>query len=154
MLMRKVSILTNPPSPSGDGVALVAGLGRMRPSPCHEVVERPYGQRSRHAWTFWSSSERAQRVPTCAGSRDVGKKPGLSYAHERDDPIGAPVPSKTSHRTATAPCSALCMGERYPNLNYSNRKWLELAASCRNRVVEDSDGVQSVSTHVYETCPN
>ena len=74
------------------------------------------------------------------GGRDVGRKPGLSYTHERDDPIGAPVPSKTSHRTATAPCPALCMGERYPDLNYSNKKWLELAASCRNRVVEGHKG--------------
>ena len=44
------------------------------------------------------------------GSRDVGRKP-KSCAFNRDDPIGAPVPSKTSHGMATAPCTQVCMGK-------------------------------------------
>lgn len=41
------------------------------------------------------------------GGRDVGRKPKCS-AFNRDDPIGAPVPSKTSHGMATAPCTQVC----------------------------------------------
>jgi len=44
------------------------------------------------------------------GSRDVGRKPN-SRAFNRDDPIGALVPSKTSHGMATAPCTKVCMEE-------------------------------------------
>lgn len=48
------------------------------------------------------------------GGRDVGRKP-KSCAFNRDDPIGAPVPSKTSHGMATAPCTQVCMGKRVGN---------------------------------------
>ena len=115
MLRRECSVLTGPSCPSEAVVELFERCCQMRPLPCREVVERPSGPRSRHAWRCfgpWSLWEPklARRVPRCAGKSRCGEKARAPlYTFGRDDPIGAPVPSETSHQMATAPCAVSCM---------------------------------------------